>query len=62
MDFKVDHSDWERLSRPEKNHRLYLRQKSMLDTLLEHGAITRDQHDRSLQDLAERRQNDWRKS
>lgn len=42
---------WERLTPEEKKRRLYERQKSMLDSFLEHGAITRAQHDKSLHDL-----------
>ena len=45
---------WQRLSYTEKNHQLYLKQKSMLDTFLEHGAITQRQHDKSLYDLREK--------
>ena len=35
----------------EKKHDLYLRQKQLLDTFLEHGAISRAQYDKSLGDL-----------
>ena len=35
----------------EKKHQLYLRQKELLDTFLEHGTITRAQYDKSLHDL-----------
>ena len=38
----------------EKNHQLYLRQKTLLDSFLEHGAITQAQHDKSLHDLIEK--------
>lgn len=54
MDFKVDNTEWETLSHREKNHQLYLKQKNMLDMFLEHGAITREQHDKSLHDLTEK--------
>ena len=33
---------------------LYLRQKELLDTFLEHGAISRAQYDKSLGDLTEK--------
>ena len=51
MNFRTDNSGWERLSLREKNHQLYLKQKNMLDMFLEHGAISREQHDKSLHDL-----------
>ena len=35
----------------EKKRDLYLRQKQLLDTFLEHGAISRAQYDKSLGDL-----------
>ena len=35
----------------KKNRDLYLRQKQLLDTFLEHGAISRAQYDKSLGDL-----------
>ena len=42
---------WTELTYEEKNRQLYLRQKDLLDTFLEHKAITQAQHDKSLQDL-----------
>ncbi|MBQ1353155.1 MAG: hypothetical protein IIY39_04230 [Firmicutes bacterium] len=38
----------------EKNRRLYERQKNLLDTFLAHGAISKQQHDKSLKDLTEK--------
>ena len=38
----------------EKKRDLYLRQKELLATLLEHGAISQAQHDKSLGDLTEK--------
>jgi len=38
----------------EKKRALYLRQKELLATLLEHGAISQAQHDKSLGDLTEK--------
>ena len=35
----------------QKKRDLYLRQKELLATLLEHGAISQAQHDKSLRDL-----------
>ena len=37
--------------RAEKNHLLYLRQKALLDTFLEKGAISKAQYDKSLGDM-----------
>ncbi len=39
------------LNDKEKKLDLYLRQKELLDTFLEHGAISRAQYDKSLGDL-----------
>ena len=39
------------LTAEEKERDLYLRQKQLLDTFLEHGAISRAQYDKSLGDL-----------
>ncbi len=38
----------------EKKRDLYLRQKELLDTFLEHGAISQAQYDKSLGDLTEK--------
>jgi polyhydroxyalkanoate synthesis regulator phasin len=46
---------WESLSYAEKNRVLYERQKKMLEEFLEKGAISKEQHDKSLQDLTEKR-------
>ena len=42
------------MSYAEKNHQLYLKQRSLLDMFLEHGAISQAQHDKSLHDLREK--------
>ena len=47
-------ADWDKLTHEQKNHQLYLKQKQMLDMFLEHGAISRAQHDKSLLDLTEK--------
>jgi hypothetical protein len=39
------------LTAEEKKRDLYLRQKELLDTFLEHGAISQAQYDKSLGDL-----------
>ena len=49
-----NNSTWAELSYAEKNHQLFLQQKKMLDTIWKHGAISKDQHDKSLHDLAEK--------
>lgn len=38
----------------EKKRNRYLRQKQLLDTFLENGAISPAQHDKSLRDLTEK--------
>ena len=47
-------NNWDGLTLEEKNHRLFLQQRKMLDTIMEHGAISKEQHDKSLRDLAEK--------
>ncbi len=42
------------MSDPEKKRELYLRQKRLLDTFLEHGAISKAQYDKSFGDLTEK--------
>ena len=51
MDIRIEDPSWDAMSYEEKNHRLYLRQKELLGLLLERGAISQAQHDRSLSDL-----------
>ena len=46
--------EWNDLSPEEKRRALYERQKAMLATFLEHGAITKGQHDKSLHDMTEK--------
>ena len=54
MDMETENRDWAALSPEEKKHRLYLRQKALLDGFLERGAISQAQHDKSLRDLTEK--------
>ena len=56
MDYRTDQpgTAWENMTLEEKNHQLYLREKELLDTFLQHGAITQAQHDKSLHDLQEK--------
>ena len=46
--------EWADLTPEEKKCKLYEKQKLLLDTFLEHGAITQAQHDKSLGDLTEK--------
>ena len=54
MDIKIDRPGWDQLSHQEKNRELFHQQKQTLDTLMDHGAITKAQHDKSLHDLMEK--------
>ena len=45
---------YENLSQEEKQRDLFERQKTLLATFLEHGAISQEQHDKSLHDMAEK--------
>ena len=47
----TNNAAWETLTPEEKRRALYDRQVALLDTFLEHGAITQAQHDKSLHDL-----------
>ena len=51
MDFMDNNTGWDALSYQEKNHQLFLTQKSMLAKFLERGAISQAQHDKNLRDL-----------
>ena len=58
MDIDIEDKEWEALSHEQKNHQLYLRQKALLDRFLEKGAISQEQHDKSLHDLIEKMKDD----
>ncbi len=47
----LDQTEWETLSYDEKNRQLFLRQKELLDTFLDHHALSKEQYDKSLGDL-----------
>ena len=47
-------NEWDGLSRDEKNKKLFLKQKELLDTFLLHNAISREQYNKSLNDLKEK--------
>lgn len=51
MERSAEQTTWDAMSYEEKNHQLYLRQKELLDTYLRTGAISQEQHDKSLHDL-----------
>lgn len=46
-----EENEWSCLSPQEKKRQLFLKQKKLLDTLLEKGAITKAQYNKSLGDL-----------
>ena len=48
---QVNTVEKESMTAEEKKRGLYLRQKELLDTFLEYGAISRAQYDKSLGDL-----------
>lgn len=54
ISMETENKPWEELSYEEKNHELFLRQKALLDEFLEHGAISQEQHDKSLHDLTKK--------
>ena len=47
----ANNAAWETLTPEQKRRELYDRQVALLDTFLEHRAISQEQHDKSLQDL-----------
>ena len=51
MDLNNETTEWQGLTHAEKQHRLFLNQKALLDRFLKTGAITQAQHDKSLGDL-----------
>ena len=54
MSWTFESQGWEKLTYAEKNHQLFLREKALLACFLEHGAISRTQHDESLRFLTEK--------
>lgn len=51
MEKHQEEANWDQLSYQEKNHQLYLRQKKLLETFLEHRAISQEDYEKSLHDL-----------
>ena len=47
----MEQSEWEKLSTEQKKKQLYLKQKELLGTFLEHHAISQEQYEKSLGDL-----------
>ena len=54
MDIKAENRENTSMTFAEKKHYLYLKQKTLLDTFLAHGAISKAEHDKSLHDLTEK--------
>ena len=54
MGLVVNQTEWAQLSPEEKKKHLYLKQKALLDTFLNHHAISKAQYDKSLGDLKEK--------
>lgn len=50
----MNQTEWEHLSPEEKKKQLYFKQKDLLDTFLDHHAISQAQYDKSLGDLKEK--------
>ena len=46
--------EWSKLTYQEKNHQLFLSQKSILDKFLKRNAISKAQYDKSLHILKEK--------
>ena len=49
-----EENEWANLTPEEKKRKLYEKQKALLDTFLEHRAISQQQYDKSLGDLTEK--------
>ena len=54
MNKRIENAEWSSLSYEEKKEVLFLSQKRTLDQFLERGAISQEQHDKSLHDLTEK--------
>ena len=51
---KMNETEYSKLSTQEKRIDLYLKQKNMLKSFLERKAISKEQYDKSLNDLTEK--------
>ena len=54
MNGDTEKKQYEQMTPEEKRRNLYNKQKELLDTFLEHGAISQLQYDKSLRDLTEK--------
>ncbi len=54
MKENTENKDWSGMTYEEKSRQLFFREKKLLDTFLEHGAITKVQYEKSLHDLEEK--------
>lgn len=54
MEKKQAEPTWEQMTYYEKNHQLFLRQRNLLQTFLDHKAISKEQYEKSLHDLEEK--------
>ena len=54
MDVTIENPFWDSLNYKQKNHQLFLNQKSILDKFLKRNAISKAQYDKSLHDLREK--------
>ena len=54
MAMETEQKPWELLSYEEKNLRLFLKQKALLKTFLDTGALSKEQYDKSFHDLTEK--------
>ena len=50
----TEQSEWKKLTPEQKKRQLYQKQKELLDTFLEHHAISQEQHGKSLKYLTEK--------
>ena len=50
----MEQTEWEKLTPEQKKKQLYLKQKELLETFLEHHAISKEQYDKSLHDMSEK--------
>ena len=49
-----DNAAWDTMTPEQKRRELYDRQAAALKTVLEHGAISQEQHDKRVHDLTEK--------
>lgn len=54
MELQTELTTWESLAPEEKKQKLFMKQKSILEEFLGHGAISKAQYEKSLHDLREK--------